>query len=230
MSTKDNFRVDVTNVVTGKQEYLELDDAKIVKYTGSFVKGEYDTEDWEAKDLDTNSIIYVQFNDDDEVVAVYDMYVKYPVTVNGKETKDVEYWLKDFNDVTVTFDHKYEMINTIEMGNKDIDDFTVTYYNGDTKIGTTLDEKGTEASAAMVLTNPVQGLVIGALCGLSQAASVIVGKRLGSGDEDAAYVAEVEVLVAVGHAARDDGAFGEGGTVFGHRVAPLRCSRIVQPA
>ena len=158
--TKDNFRVDVTNVVTGKQEYLELDDAKIVKYTGSFVKGEYDTEDWEAKDLDTNSIIYVQFNDDDEVVAVYDMYVKYPVTVNGKETKDVEYWLKDFNDVTVTFDHKYEMISTIEMGQKDIDDFTVTYYNGDTKIGSDLDEKGTEVTKAVisytgVVTDPI---------------------------------------------------------------------------
>ena len=158
--TKDNFRVDVTNVDTGKQEYLELDDAKIVKYTGSFVKGEYDTEDWEAKDLDTNSIIYVQFNDDDEVVAVYDMYVKYPVTVNGKETKDVEYWLKDFNDVTVTFDHKYEMISTIEMGQKDIDDFTVTYYNGDTKIGSDLDEKGTEVTKAVisytgVVTDPI---------------------------------------------------------------------------
>ena len=158
--TKDNFRVDVTNVVTGKQEYLELDDAKIVKYTGSFVKGEYDTENWEAKNLDTNSIIYVQFNDDDEVVAVYDMYVKYPVTVNGKETKDVEYWLKDFKDITVTFDHKYEMISTIEMGQKDIDDFTVTYYNGDTKIGSDLDEKGTEVTKAVisydgVVTDPI---------------------------------------------------------------------------
>ena len=126
-----------------------------MKYTGSFVKGEYDTEDWEAKDLDTNSIIYVQFNDDDEVVAVYDMYVKYPVTVNGKETKDVEYWLKDFKDITVTFDHKYEMISTIEMGQKDIDDFTVTYYNGDTKIGSDLDEKGTEVTKAVISYNGV---------------------------------------------------------------------------
>ena len=42
---------------------------------------------------------------------------------------------------------------------------------------------GTEACAAMTLTNPIQGLVIGALCGLGQAAGVIVGKRLGSGDE-----------------------------------------------
>ena len=41
---------------------------------------------------------------------------------------------------------------------------------------------GTDASAAMTLSNPIQGLVIGALCGLSQAASVIVGKRLGSED------------------------------------------------
>ena len=38
---------------------------------------------------------------------------------------------------------------------------------------------GTGASAAMTLINPVQGLVIGALCGLSQAAGVIVGKPLG---------------------------------------------------
>ena len=64
---------------------------------------------------------------------------------------------------------------------------------------------------------------------LADAVAEEPGKEVG-GDEDAADVAEVEVLVAVGHAARDDGAFGEGGTVFGHRVAPLRCSRIVQPA
>ena len=54
---------------------------------------------------------------------------------------------------------------------------------------------GTEQSAAMTLTAPVQGLVIGALCGLSQAAGVIVGKRLGSGDEDAAYAAGRRLLV-----------------------------------
>ena len=64
---------------------------------------------------------------------------------------------------------------------------------------------------------------------LADAVAEEPGKEVG-GDEDAADVAEVEVLVAVGHAARDDGAFGEGGTVFGHRVAPLRCSRIVQPS
>ena len=45
----------------------------------------------------------------------------------------------------------------------------------------------TDASAAMTLTNPIQGLVIGALCGLSQAASVIIGKHLGSGENEDAY-------------------------------------------
>ena len=46
---------------------------------------------------------------------------------------------------------------------------------------------GTEASAAMMLINPIQALVIGALCGLSQAASVIIGKKLGSREYDDAY-------------------------------------------
>ena len=46
---------------------------------------------------------------------------------------------------------------------------------------------GTQASAAMILINPIQGLMIGALCGLSQAAGVLIGKRLGSGDYDRAY-------------------------------------------
>lgn len=46
---------------------------------------------------------------------------------------------------------------------------------------------GTDASAAMTLTNPIQGLMIGALCGLSQAASVIIGKKLGNKEYDDAY-------------------------------------------
>ena len=46
---------------------------------------------------------------------------------------------------------------------------------------------GTQAAAAMTLINPVQGLLIGALCGLSQAASVIIGKKLGSREYDQAY-------------------------------------------
>lgn len=54
---------------------------------------------------------------------------------------------------------------------------------------------GTESCAAMTLTNPVQGLMIGALCGISQAAGVIVGKRLGTGEYDAAYDASKKLML-----------------------------------
>lgn len=46
---------------------------------------------------------------------------------------------------------------------------------------------GTAACAAMVLTSPVQGLFIGCLSGVSQAAGIIIGKALGAGDYDKAY-------------------------------------------
>lgn len=46
---------------------------------------------------------------------------------------------------------------------------------------------GTIPCAAMTLTVPVQTLVIGSLSGLSQAAGVLTGKALGSGDHDRAY-------------------------------------------
>ena len=46
---------------------------------------------------------------------------------------------------------------------------------------------GTDACAAMTLTNPMQSLAIGALCGLSQAAAILIGKRLGDGDRETAY-------------------------------------------
>ena len=53
---------------------------------------------------------------------------------------------------------------------------------------------GTNASAAMTLINPVQGMMIGALCGLSQAASVIIGKKLGEGEYEEAYLASKKLL------------------------------------
>lgn len=46
---------------------------------------------------------------------------------------------------------------------------------------------GTQACAAMTLTTPIQVLLIGALSGLSQAAGVMIGKALGSGEEERAY-------------------------------------------
>lgn len=52
----------------------------------------------------------------------------------------------------------------------------------------------TDSTAAMTLINPVQGLVIGALCGLSQAASVLIGKLLGAQEFDEAYQASKKLL------------------------------------
>lgn len=54
---------------------------------------------------------------------------------------------------------------------------------------------GTNASAAMTLINPIQGLMIGALCGLSQAASVIIGKKLGNKEYDDAYEAAKKLIL-----------------------------------
>lgn len=52
----------------------------------------------------------------------------------------------------------------------------------------------TNDSAAMTLLNPIQGLMTGSLCGLSQAAGVIIGKRLGSGEYGGAYAAAKKLL------------------------------------
>lgn len=46
---------------------------------------------------------------------------------------------------------------------------------------------GTGAFAAMTLTNPLQALVMGALSGVSQAAGVMIGKRLGADETERAY-------------------------------------------
>lgn len=46
---------------------------------------------------------------------------------------------------------------------------------------------GTESCAAMTMTGPVQGLMIGLLSGVSQAAGIMVGKHLGKGDYGTAY-------------------------------------------
>lgn len=61
---------------------------------------------------------------------------------------------------------------------------------------------GTDSCAAMTLINPVQGLMIGALCGLSQAASIIVGKKLGNKEYEDAYESSKKLIIygAVGSA------------------------------
>lgn len=54
--------------------------------------------------------------------------------------------------------------------------------------------------AAMSVTGPIQGLFIGALSGVSQAAGILIGKRLGAREYEAAY-AESKTLMWFGFAA-----------------------------
>ena len=76
---------------------------------------------------------------------------------------------------------------------------------------------GTKAAAAMTLINPIQGLVIGALCGLSQAAGVIVGKKLGTGDYSDAYKASKKLVI-----------YGAAGSVFLSVIVVLTAGFYVQ--
>lgn len=46
---------------------------------------------------------------------------------------------------------------------------------------------GTEPCASMTLMYPIQGIAIGALCGVSSAAGIITGNALGSGDNEKAW-------------------------------------------
>lgn len=55
---------------------------------------------------------------------------------------------------------------------------------------------GTQNLAAYTLTCPVQGLMVGALSGLSAAAGVLIGKRLGKKEYDAAYEESGKIMKA----------------------------------
>ena len=55
---------------------------------------------------------------------------------------------------------------------------------------------GTASLAAYTLTLPLQGLIIGALSGLSAAAGVMVGKQLGRRAYDAAYAGSQKLMLA----------------------------------
>lgn len=52
----------------------------------------------------------------------------------------------------------------------------------------------TDAMAAMTLINPMTTLVFGALAGLAQAALLMVGRKLGAGDENGAYATARRLL------------------------------------
>ena len=53
---------------------------------------------------------------------------------------------------------------------------------------------GTSNLAAYTLTGPIQGLIVGALSGLSAAAGVMVGKRLGRKEYDEAYTESKKIM------------------------------------
>ena len=55
---------------------------------------------------------------------------------------------------------------------------------------------GTSNLAAYTLTGPIQGLIVGALSGLSAAAGVMVGKRLGRKEYDKAYAESKKIMYA----------------------------------
>ena len=153
---------DGKRILTDDGLWFNLDDAIVAKYEGSFTKGEVDQE-WTTKELTEYSVVFVQYDDTKvgntfDALAVYDLFIKVPVTVNDKETKDVEYWLKDFNDVTVTFDHEYEMIDEAKMmADQNIKNLDVTYYGLDGK-EVTLAPEGTKVSKAVISYN---GIVTG---------------------------------------------------------------------
>ncbi len=160
--TTDGKRITAYNAKTGSFVNFDLDNTTaIAKYEGTWTKGTVDTEEWTAKNLNSNSYIFVQYDDTKvgntfDALAVYDLYIKAPVTVDGEETKDVEYYGKDFNTITVTFEHEYEKIATAKM---DDEDLTVKYFDKDGK-EVTLAPAGTkvayaEVSYGAVVTDPI---------------------------------------------------------------------------
>lgn len=54
---------------------------------------------------------------------------------------------------------------------------------------------GSGPCAAMTLLNPIQSMTVGALSGISAAAGIIIGKRLGEGDNDSAYRESVKLML-----------------------------------
>ena len=69
------------------------------------------------------------------------------------------------------------------------------WYMGENVYAAVYGHLDTASCAAMTLIDPVQGMMTGALCGLSQAAAVIVGKRLGAEQYEKAYWAAKRLML-----------------------------------
>lgn len=67
---------------------------------------------------------------------------------------------------------------------------------GENIYATVYGHLGTESLAAMTLTNPIQGLMIGALSGLAGATGILIGKQLGRGDYERAYLDSKRLIKA----------------------------------
>ena len=65
---------------------------------------------------------------------------------------------------------------------------------GQNAFGILYGQMGAAPCAAMTLTNPIQTLTIGSLSGLSAAAGILIGKRLGEGDRLATQQESVRLL------------------------------------
>ena len=190
---------DGKRILTDDGLWFNLDDAIVAKYEGSFTKGEVDQE-WTTKELTEYSVVFVQYDDTKvgntfDALAVYDLFIKVPVTVNTKETKDVEYWLKDFNDVTVTFDHEYEMIDEAKMmADQNIKNLDVTYYGLDGK-EVTLAPEGTQVSKAVISYN---GIVTGPIEITTNKQAAASWKYLNDGEKTFASKIQSATIVSAG--------------------------------
>lgn len=65
---------------------------------------------------------------------------------------------------------------------------------GENVYGFLYGHMGTKACAAMTLINPIVSLLIGALSGVSQAAGIMIGKLLGAGEKNEAYMTSKKLM------------------------------------
>ncbi|MBR2491493.1 MAG: S-layer homology domain-containing protein [Ruminiclostridium sp.] len=86
--TTDGNRVILRGPAGG---YTVLDDAEIFKFEGSWATVEDVTEDddWTKANLNRESVVFVQEDEDGNAVAIYDMWIEMDVTVTGEGAENV---------------------------------------------------------------------------------------------------------------------------------------------
>ena len=129
--TKDNHRALITDL-RGYRHYVDLDDALAVKYTGSWSEGEVDKKDWSVEDLTEDSIVFVQYDEDDNALVVYDMFIKVDVKFadasldkNATIKAPDMYLYKPAKDFTVSVSKWVEVAN-VANGDLNLSGYTAT--------------------------------------------------------------------------------------------------------